>query len=373
MRPRVVVLAPVTRQRLQKFLAALASPTIAARPDPSQGLRQAPLLTLRALAVRRTRAVEISARDAEAEARAAIADATIKAWQAAWAEAVAAISPVGGQPPLVWYIRRRAVPSEARISGIAVVLGTDDAGLQSRLDPRLEELGLTARVNAINAVSTPFAAARIAALLGAPRIIASDILTAAAVHDLEAALPPLPSPGPTTEPTPGPIPERPTSVLPGLVSPRVDLVPVTALRPGLTRLTSARVALSEAIRARLPAGQRPPLTEADVVDVATEYGDPRLGDGLARLGAAMAQDALARDSLLWLGDSGQALALDRTAQASAVRGPRQLCRSGENHRAWPADRRARPSAGDDGLITTEKEQPRCASSRGSTCRSPTST
>jgi hypothetical protein len=73
--------------------------------------------------------------------------------------------------------------------------------------------------------------------------------------------------------------------------------------------------LSAAILRRLPAGQRPLLTEADVVDVASDYGDPRLGEGLARLAGAMAQDPLARESLLWLGDSGQVLALDRTAQA----------------------------------------------------------
>ena len=305
----VVVLAPVTRQRLQKFLAALASPTIAARPDPSQGLRQAPLATLRALAVRRTRAAETAARDAEAAARAAAADATIKAWQAAWAEAVAAIAPAGGQPPLIWYIRRRAVPSEARISGIAVALGTDDAGLQARLVPRLAELALTARVNAINAASTPFATARVAAMLGAPRIIASDILMASAVRDLEAALPAqVPAP-----PVPGP--GTPTGVLAADVVPRAELTPVTVFSTGLTRLTSARVALSDAIRMRVPVGQKPLLTEADVVDVATDYGDPRLGEGLARLSTAMAQDPLARDSLLWLGSSGQALVLDRTAQS----------------------------------------------------------
>jgi len=295
----VVVLAPVTRQRLQKFLTALESPTIAARPDPSQGLRQAPLATLQALAFRRTaRAVETAARDAEAAARAAQADATLRAWQAAWAEAVAAIPPAGGQPPLVWYIRRRAVPSEARITGIAVTLGTDDAGLQSRNDARLSELGLVARVTAITASSTPFATARIAGLLGAPRISASDMLITSVVRDLEAALPP---PGPT-----------PVSV-PTALTPAPGLVPVSLLRPGLTRLISARTALSDVIRTRLPAGQRPLLTEADVVDVATDYGDPRLGDGLARLATAMAPDPLARDSLLWLGDSGHALTLDHTA------------------------------------------------------------
>jgi hypothetical protein len=304
----VVVLAPVSRQRLQKFLAALQSPTIAARPDPSQGLRQS-LLTLQALAVRRTRGAETAARDAEAAAQAALAEATIKAWQAAWGEAVAAIPPAGGQPPLVWYIRRRAVPSEARISGIAVAVGTDDVGVKTRVDVRLTELGLTARVNAITAEATPFANARIAAFLGAPRISASDVLMASTVRDLEAALP---TPAPT--PTPGPVGP------PILVRPGVTPIARPTASVGLTRLISARTALSAAILARRPAGQKPLLTEADVVDVASDYGDPRLGDGLDRLAVVMAQDPLARDSLLWLGDSGQALALDRIAQALPTAG-----------------------------------------------------
>lgn len=314
----VVVLAPVTRQRLQKFLTALQSPTIATRPDPSQGLRQAPLRTLQALAVRRIRAAETATRDAEAAAQAALAEATIKAWQAAWGEAVAAIAPADGRPPLVWYIRRRAVPSEARISGIAVAVGTDDVGLKTRVDARLTELGLTARVNAITAEATPFATARIVALLGAPRISASDILTASIVRDLEAALPEtVPAPPPTPEPGGPPRPDAPTGVRPGGgVAPRpapLGVRPTASV--GLARLVSARTALSAAILARQPAGQKPLLTEADVVDVASDYGDPRLGDGLDRLARAMTNDPLARDSLLWLGESGQAQALDRTAQA----------------------------------------------------------
>ncbi len=320
----VVVLAPVSRQRLQKFLAALQSATIVARPDPSQGLRQAPLLTLQALAIRRSRrAVEAAARDAEAAAQAAAADATIRAWQAAWGEAVAAIAPTGGQPPLVWYIRRRSVPSEARVSGIAVPVGTDDVALDARVDARLAELGLTARVNAITAAATPFATARITAFLGAPRISASDVLMASAVRDLEAAVPQAaPTSPPTLPPTlppTGPLVDGPILGRPGVAPRATDLV----ARPGstgLTRLTSARATLNAALLARLPAGQKPVLTEADVVDVASDYGDPRLGDGLDRLAAAMAKDPLARESLLWLGDSGHALALDRTAQALPAAG-----------------------------------------------------
>jgi hypothetical protein len=87
-----------------------------------------------------------------------------------------------------------------------------------------------------------------------------------------------------------------------------------ASRVGVDRLTSARLALNTAVLARQPAGEKPLLTEADVVDVASDYGDPTLGDGLDRLAGAMAKDPLPRAGLLWLGDSGLALELDRTAR-----------------------------------------------------------
>ena len=314
----VVVLAPVTRQRMQKFLTALQNPTITVRPDPSQGLRQSPLLTLQALAVRRLRMSETAVRDAAAEAQAAAAAATIQAWQAAWAEAVAALTPSVGGSPLVWYIRRRSVPSEARVSGIAVPVGTDDVTLNTLVTRRVTELGLTARVNTIRTRSTPFAAARVTAFLGAPRISASDLLMTSSVHDLEAALPPVPPPQPA--PTPGPVPDPPTSLRPGVNPDRALAAP--SARAGLTRLTDARAALNDITRARAAAALPPggggtplPLTETDVVDVASDYGDPRLGDGLDKLTAAMRADALARAELIWLGDSGHALELDKVTQA----------------------------------------------------------
>lgn len=307
----VVVLAPVTRQRLQKFLAALEKPTIAARPDPSQGLRQAPLSMLQALSARRARALETTVRDAAAAAQAAATEASIRAWQAAWGEAVAAIQPTAGLAPLVWYIRRRAVPSEAKVTGIAVPIGTDDAGLVRAVDARLGELGLAARVTTLKAQATPFAAARVVAFLGAPRISASDVLVASVVHDLEAALPKTaPSPGPTSPP----IIDRPLSLRTDAASAGVAAAAQPASRVGVDRLTSARLALNTAVLARQPAGEKPLLTEADVVDVASDYGDPTLGDGLDRLAGAMAKDPLPRAGLLWLGDSGLALELDRTAR-----------------------------------------------------------
>jgi hypothetical protein len=316
----VVVLAPVSRQRLQKFLTALGNITTNARPDPSQGLRQAPLTTLRALAIRRTKAVETAQRDAAAEAADAAADATIKAWQAAWGEAVAAITPAGGLAPLVWYVRRRSVPSEAKITGIAVPVGTDDVTLKANVDTRLTQLGLTARVTAINGQATPFAVSRIVAFLGAPRIIASDVLMTSAVHDLEAA-------APKTTTTTTPTTTTPTTTTPTTTTTTPTTGPVVG-RPGVAdrlgtstslaadvRITNARQALNAALLTRLPAGTKAQLTEADVVDVASNYADPRLGDGLDRLTAAMTADPLARDALLFLGDSGQAVALDSLAQS----------------------------------------------------------
>lgn len=322
----VVVLAPVSRQRLQKFLAALARPTIAARPDPSQGLRQAPLAMLQALALRRARVSETLLRDAAAAAQAAAADAAIKAWQAAWGEAVAAIQPTGGLAPLVWYVRRRAVASEAKVTGIAVPIGSDDVGLKRAVDARLGELGLAARVTALNTQATPFAAARITAFLGAPRISASDVLMTSAVHDLEAVLPappPAPAPAPgstpgtTPAPTPGPRRDPPIGLGPVPGRPGVSPLGAERLAPriGLERLAEARNRTSIAVRdTRTSASETPLLSEADVVDVASDYGGPATGDGLARLAMAMANAPLARDGLVWLGDSGQALALDRAGR-----------------------------------------------------------
>jgi hypothetical protein len=284
----ITVLAPVTRQRLQKFIAALTAPSIPARPSPVQGIRQAPLATLQTLALRRQRLVD----PVPAPATAAV-DASVKAWQAAWAECVAAIAPVGNQPPLLWYIRRRALPGQAAIAGIAVPVGTDDVTLKAQVDARLGALGLTAQVAAVIARATPFAVARLTAFLGAPRINASDVLLPAAVTALEAALPPAVAPGPITTP---PILTPPASA-------------------GLSRLNSARDAFRLVTRPPLPPGTPLPLTEADVVDVASDFEDPHLGDGLALLASAMMADPLVRGDLVWLGGSGQALAVDGEAAA----------------------------------------------------------
>ena len=118
-------------------------------------------------------------------------DAQTKAWQAAWAEAVAALPIEDGLPPRLWYVRRRALAYEPKITGIAVPVTGADLQLEIDLTKRLADLGLADRVKKLTDELTPFAAARIAAFLGSPKIMASDAFFFAAVHELEAAVPPL--------------------------------------------------------------------------------------------------------------------------------------------------------------------------------------
>jgi len=309
----VVVLAPITRQRLQRFEAGLQELTRRTLPDPAQGIRRAPADMLAAMLARRARLTEAQTRDAQAVARAEVADAETKAWQAAWAEAVAAI-PVGeGQTPLLWYIRRRAIADRAAVTGVAVAVSGDDERLIDAVNDRVAALGFADRLTKLNNAATPFAAARIASFLGSPRISGSDILLTAALHDLEAAVPVA---APQTPPvrTPAiPAPARPgvapaVSVRPAPAT--TELTPV-ATRAGLARLSISRLALStQPVRAD---GKAPPLSEADVVDVASDYGDPRLGDGLERIEQALEQP-VKREGQIWLGESGHALDLDRAGR-----------------------------------------------------------
>jgi hypothetical protein len=292
----VIVMAPVTRQRLQRFEAALGGLSHPVLPDPAPGIRRVPATMLAALLSRRVRPGLPT--DPAAVARLAQADAEIKQWQTAWAEAVAAIPVSDGLPPLLWYMRRRAVAYESRMTGVAVTVSGNDEQLKLDVDKHLADLQLTDRVNKITARATPFAAARMLALLGAPRISGSTILTAAAVHDLETALPPAAPPGGGGGPQPGGPPVAP---------PAAGGPPAPVRRIGFARLVTARLAPR-------PDGQPHLLTEGDVIDVAADYADPSLGDGLDRLTAALRDRPLDQKASLWIGGTGQALGLDRVAR-----------------------------------------------------------
>ncbi|MGE0222016.1 MAG: hypothetical protein AB7S57_02045 [Acetobacteraceae bacterium] len=312
----IVVLAPVSRPRLQRFEQALTQLSMRAIADPAQGIRRAPADMLAALLARRTKFLEAAQRDAEAEARAQAEDAEVRTWQAAWAEAVAGIAVEGGLPPLLWYVRRRAVPYQSRVAGIAVAVSGDDEQLKKDVDARLAARGLSVRVGEITARATPFAEARILSFLAAPPIMNSAILMTSAVKDLHDALPaPVSSDSVVADTT------RPTvsSGLAGAIgatrtaTPTVTRLPTTIetslAATNVARLGLDRLALARALRGTLTTPEL--LSEGDVIAVATDYADPRLGEGLDRMKEGTGRKPLDPDAEIWIGGTGQALDLDR--------------------------------------------------------------
>lgn len=305
----IVVLAPVSRPLLQRFDQALTQLSIRAVSDPGQGIRRAPAQMLAAMLARRTKFLEAAQRDADAVARAEAEDAEIRTWQTAWAEAVAAIDTSNGLPPLLWYVRRRAVPYASRVAGIAVTVTGDDAALQTAVRSRLTTLGLTTRVNGLTARTTPFAEARLLAFLGAPRVLNSTILLASAVHDLEAM-------SATVGADAAAVAAAMASITDATLVRRLDAA--AALRGATSILTVGRsvtgAVAATATSARAPTSKLP-ITEGDVMDVASAYADPRLGEGLERITEQLGKATpLPQASALWIGDTGKALELDRAAR-----------------------------------------------------------
>ena len=180
-------------------------------------------------------------------------DPEIAAWQAAWRAALAAIPDrADGQPDLLWYVRRRTVAFESQLVGTAVPVTGDDAAFTAALNTRLGAIGLTARVDALRARATPFASARLTSFLGSARVLPSDLLLSAAVKALEA----IPQTGDTPQ----------------------------------------------------------PLREGDVLGVAETFGDPQLGDGLARLATALGDPPLTAAEIAFLADNNAVLDFDRMAR-----------------------------------------------------------
>jgi hypothetical protein len=310
----VVVLAPISRPTLQRFEQALAQLSTHVSTDLAQGYTRPTADVLAGMLGRRTALATTPISDPAATAQAAASDAQTKAWQAAWAEAVAALPVNDGLPPRLWYVRRRAVAYAPKITGIAVPVTGADLQLELDLTKRLADLGLADRVKKLTDASTPFAAARIAAFLGSPKIMASDAFFFAAVHELEAAVP-------TATPAAGAAaPVAPAAATTSTLATASTAALVAAARPttatgrmervGLSRLTVNRALTNAA----LAAGGPQLLTEGDIVDVAADFSDPRLGEGLDRLVTALAAPPLTRDQLAWLADNGDILDLDDQAR-----------------------------------------------------------
>ena len=146
---------------------------------------------------------------------------------------------------MLWYLRRRTVAYEPQLAGAAVVITGDDVLLSTQLASRLTQLNLQGRVDVLRNRATPFAAARMVSFLGAPRIVASDLLLSAGVRSLELVTPP---------------------------------VPVDSADAGLP--TS--------------------FTETQVLAAAAPFGDPKLGDGLDRVLAAYGTPPMTAAQVTWL-------------------------------------------------------------------------
>jgi hypothetical protein len=81
-----------------------------------------------------------------------------------------------------------------------------------------------------------------------------------------------------------------------------------ATRAGLNRLAIAKAAgISTAAREDTPLK----LAEGEVMDVAQDYADPNLGQGIQRTISALDGKWPTAKEAVWLGESGKALAVDR--------------------------------------------------------------
>ncbi|HET9638540.1 MAG TPA: hypothetical protein VFP12_04965 [Allosphingosinicella sp.] len=304
----VLVLVPVSRGRFQRFAQALGATMTNMAGDAGAGATRPALDLISRLAAKRRKQIEAQERDAESEARRQAEELKVKAWHAAFHEAVAALPQEGGRPPLLWYTRRRTVAYRTRLAGVGVAVSGDDVVIGAVVNANLERLKLDRRVAKLSGTATPQATARMVSLLGAPAIAGSDILTAAVVADLErvaqgGSLPPIM----TAAPVPGRAPPA------GAISPTVmTLAPsagvnLAAVRAGMERnaLRNA-TGMSTLVRLDTPLN----LSEGEVMDVAEDYSDARVGEGLARLDKVLGEEWPEPKLAIWLGESGKALAID---------------------------------------------------------------
>jgi len=315
----VVIIVPVSRPTFQRFSSSLPGTSTAVRADPTAGLKRPALDMLDALVLQRRKAIEAAARDAAASEAAEAAALEKKAWQAAFAEAVAALPTRGGLPPLLWYVRRRAVAYRTATEGLAITVGGDDIVISSLVGENLARLKLERRLAAIDARATPQASARVMALLGAPTIAGSDIMTAAIIADLERVSTPAPAPAPT--PVPEPAPTTTVSPASRLALSRVafsrvaatrEAIDLSAARTGLTRINLATT-LGTAPVARDDTEMD--LSESEVLDIAADYSSPRLGEGFAAIEPLISGDWPTAKQAIAIGDSGVALELDSGLRA----------------------------------------------------------
>jgi hypothetical protein len=260
----VLIVAPVTRQLLEAHKRSLQSVVTPVR-SASSGLvaKRSPLESLirigqPPLLVRPTLPGVLAP------------DALAQAWQNAIDATRAQLGGAAQGRGMFWYLRKRQLPYTAEISSATLRLAGDAAAIDQEVDVRLRADGLLTRFNAITANMPTLARAETANLLASPRLAVSSTLV-----DKRLA----------------------TS----------DLLRRSALS-----------ALSQRADARQDEG----LHHDDVLTIARQFGDPRLGEGFDALvqaaDEATRQDLQGAKVVQAVADSGVAPQLDVAIRALPV-------------------------------------------------------
>ncbi|MEE9432865.1 MAG: hypothetical protein V3V15_01325 [Sphingorhabdus sp.] len=322
----ISILIPVTRERYMRFRGALSADGLPVNSNAGASGSQAPLDLLAALESKKRKAREASRRDTDGAAAIEAEDLTRKAWQAAFHEAVAALPQDEELPPMLWYVRQRAVPATGNVAGSAVAVSGDDVIVNELVNANIDRLKLANRVAAITAKSTPQATARLMTLLGSPAVARTDILTAAVVADLEK-IAKEDVPEIDVQPAIARPPRRPgrRTVQPDArlraFNPRmmrtINPAILGRIKPASRRFAAVRaglnrtaIAKARGISTAARSDTKLKLGEGEVMDIAQDYSDPRLGEGFERLDHALGDKWPNEKSAIWLGETGKALDID---------------------------------------------------------------
>ena len=310
----ITVLVPVDRPHYQRFRATLEGANLAVASNAAAPARASAFDLVSDIVMRR-KAAEAIARDEQAAAAARAEATRNQAWRTALAEITALLPQAPGGARLVWYTRRRSIAQQPRVTGTGVTLSGDDVSLNAGVNANIDRLKLAKRLAAINGEATPQATVRLMSLLGSPGVANSDVITVSVIADIEKVvsreLPALPEPAqPQPQPTPSldTLGGRRVNDLIGRRERLLDRFPdFERARSGLTVVAAAEAAgTTTAAREDTPLK----LGETEVMAIAQDYADPRLGEGLNRAVVAIGGNWPSAKDATWLGESGKAPSVD---------------------------------------------------------------
>lgn len=259
----ILIVAPVTRQQLEAHKRALQS---IVRPVKAAGAGLVAKRTPFESLVRLSQPTPLVPPPALVNPT---PEALAQAWQRAVEQARSDAESAGQGRAMFWYLRKRQLPYTAEIASTTLRLAGDAVTIDQAVDQRVRADGVLTRFNTITGGIATLARAEAANLLAAPRLAVSPVLSSRVVA---------------------------TSDL-------------------LRR--SAFTALS--LRADQRAAEQGQLLHEDVLEIARQFGDPKLGEGFDAL--VEAADPQTRETLQGpvataaVAASGVATALDKAVRA----------------------------------------------------------